>query len=66
VSPYTEHQTRRRRGLSERMKRDAIDRQCPKCGRKSALKILRDDDLRIKCCRWDDCDFEKGGFIRNL
>lgn len=37
-------------------KRSAQDRQCPKCGRKSALKRFADDLMFGSVCRW--CDYE--------
>jgi hypothetical protein len=54
------------------MRRSAANRQCPKCGRKSALRSMTDDwgdeIVRIVWCRWREvkkdglypyCDYEK-------
>lgn len=38
--------------------RSAESRQCPKCGRKSALKHYSLPDMFGTACRWDDCGFE--------
>lgn len=38
--------------------RSAQRRQCPKCGRKSALVRFSDDEAFGRYCRWDDCDYE--------
>jgi hypothetical protein len=40
------------------MIRSAESRQCPKCGRKSALKRYSDLSMFGRYCRWDDCDYE--------
>lgn len=38
--------------------RSASSRQCPKCGRKSALRNFSDDLMFGNACRWPDCDYE--------
>lgn len=38
--------------------RSAESRQCPKCGRKSALRFYSDDLMFGTACRWDDCGHE--------
>lgn len=38
--------------------RSAANRQCPKCGRKSALKFHSDEVMYGNACRWDDCRYE--------
>lgn len=61
----TADQVRRiRAGTSEAMKRVAKARQCPKCGRKSAIKKVYSEDVSFvsKVCRW--CDYEEGYYIR--
>lgn len=40
------------------MTRSASKRQCPKCGRKSALVSYADDLMFGRACRWDDCGYE--------
>jgi ribosomal protein S27AE len=40
------------------MTRSAASRQCPKCGRKSALKFHTDDAMYGRYCRWQDCGYE--------
>jgi ribosomal protein S27AE len=40
------------------MKRSAERRQCPKCGRKSALVRFSDEWAFGSCCRWSDCNYE--------
>lgn len=40
------------------MERSAASRQCPKCGRKSALKHYSDDVMFGSACRWPDCGYE--------
>jgi hypothetical protein len=40
------------------MKRSAKTRQCPKCGRKSALKFVSDEWMFASACRWRDCGYE--------
>lgn len=47
------------------MKRSAESRQCPKCGRKSALIRYSDDFMYGVTCRWKiegKCDYEKFTF----
>jgi ribosomal protein S27AE len=39
------------------MSRSAEKRQCPKCGRKSALKHYSDEDSYGTYCRWEDCGY---------
>jgi predicted RNA-binding Zn-ribbon protein involved in translation (DUF1610 family) len=38
--------------------RSATSRQCPKCGRKSALRYHSDDFCFGTVCRWDGCGYE--------
>ncbi len=38
--------------------RRAESRRCPKCQRKSALKIVVHYGQAVSYCRWDDCDYE--------
>ena len=38
--------------------RSAASRQCPKCGRKSALRHHSDDFSFGTACRWPDCGYE--------
>lgn len=38
--------------------RSAASRQCPKCGRKSALRSHSDDFCYGTACRWEDCGYE--------
>lgn len=38
--------------------RSAESRQCPKCGRKSALRYHADDLMYGAACRWADCGYE--------
>jgi ribosomal protein L37AE/L43A len=65
MQPSNSDKTRRHRlATSVAMKKDAAQRQCPKCGRKSALKRMDDGDLFIVSCRW--CDYERGGYIIDL
>lgn len=40
------------------MERSASSRQCPKCGRKSAMKFHADDLMFGSACRWADCGYE--------
>lgn len=40
------------------MARSASSRQCPKCGRKSALTFHADDLMFGNACRWQDCGYE--------
>lgn len=40
------------------MERSAKSRQCPKCGRKSALVTYSDDLMFGRACRWEDCNYE--------
>jgi len=37
----------------------AASRQCPKCGRKSALRHYSDDLMFGTACRWEDCGYER-------
>lgn len=39
------------------MRRSAESRQCPECGRKSALAHYSDEFCYGTYCRWDDCGF---------
>lgn len=41
------------------MSRSAKKRQCPKCGRKSAVIRLSvtEDEFVAAYCRWKDCDY---------
>lgn len=60
--PKFKHGTARNQ-FEAAMKRSAESRQCPKCGRKSAIKRLPADDRyeSVRWCRWDDCDYIKHG-----
>jgi len=45
------------------MKRSAASRQCPKCGRKSAMVRIKPEDrydefVPYAYCRWEDCGYE--------
>lgn len=37
----------------------AMTRQCPECGRKSALKFMSDDFQYGSYCRYDGCGYER-------
>lgn len=39
--------------------RSAARRQCPKCGRKSALVRVSDDTATAQACRWLDCGYTR-------
>jgi hypothetical protein len=43
------------------MENSAKSRQCPKCGRKSAIVRLSitEDDFISAYCRWDDCNYAR-------
>jgi hypothetical protein len=41
------------------MKASAEKRQCPTCGRKSALVFVSDDYHFGHGCRWPDCGYER-------
>jgi ssDNA-binding Zn-finger/Zn-ribbon topoisomerase 1 len=38
-------------------RRSAANRQCPRCGRKSALKHDHQHGTSSTTCRWDDCGY---------
>lgn len=38
-------------------RRSALKRQCPKCGRKSALVHISEPEFFGPACRWDDCGY---------
>lgn len=45
--------------LQTAMQRDAHRRQCPTCGRKSALRRIQlPGEQAIWVCRWTDCRWE--------
>lgn len=60
MSSWQNADTRRLRvaSLSAAMSRSAESRQCPKCGRKSALKFVSDEMGFGRYCRWNDCDYD--------
>ena len=39
------------------MRRSAESRQCPQCGRKSAMVRFSEDWAYGRQCRWDDCRY---------
>ena len=48
--------------LQNAMRRDAERRQCPACGRKSALRRIQlPGQPGIWVCRWTDCQWEGTG-----
>ena len=49
-----------RGNVSDGMRRSAAIRECPKCGRKGAVKVNKNLALgSVLFCRWSDCDYEK-------
>lgn len=44
-------------------RRRAESSRCPKCNRKSALKVVVHEGQVVSYCRWDDCDYENGTML---
>lgn len=62
--PTNSDKARKHRTATSRgMKRSAKQRQCPKCKRKAAVKTQWTGGFQWKWCRWDDCDYAKGGYV---
>jgi len=49
------------RATSNRPTQSAKNRQCPKCGRKSAISIVVNPGTVSAVCRW--CDYENTAFL---
>ena len=59
ASKYEGGVDRWKTNLQAAMQRDALERQCPACGRKSALRRVRiPSEPTILVCRWTDCRWE--------
>lgn len=43
--------------IAAAQKLSAESRQCPSCGRKSALSYYRDEMFLGTYCRWADCNY---------
>lgn len=49
-----DQQRKMKKGLGRRMKDQAVARQCPKCERKMAVSVERDDVGSLRYCRYCD------------
>lgn len=65
TSPRDVDQKRAMRSGLSRILRDLNEmNRCASCGRKGALKRVVDGDFVFRYCRYEDCDYERGGYVR--